>query len=960
MNINDKLYGFIIISKENIKEQSAPLYIMEHEKSGARLAYLAREDSNKTFAIAFPTLPEDDTGVFHIIEHSVLCGSEKFPVKEPFVELLKGSLNTFLNAMTYDDRTVYPVSSRNDKDFYNLTDVYLDAVFHPLMLKNESIFRQEGWHIDISDGALSYNGVVYNEMKGAYSSPDELGMMELNRLLFEGTPYSRDSGGNPRAIPSLSYENFIAAHEKHYHPSNSYVFLDGSVRLDEILPLIDSYLSEYERKEISISFPISEARCAGESVISYEIPEGEERPRARLLLGYVFSDYKHSKELLATTLICDILAGSNEAPLKKSLLDAELAEDVFVYTNRTNTQTVIIEVRGIDEKNADKIKALTEKVIRELARDGIPRDRLTATLNRIEFKMRESDYGSLPRGVANALSAYSSWLYGGSLKEALGYEDTLDSLRAELTTDYFEKALLAATVEARHSASVLMLPDEDAGKRTEKEEAKRLSELKDTLTEEALTRLSSEAKALADWQASPDTEEAVAALPRLTLEDISAIPERTSTEVYEDGGARILLHSIDTSGIMYTTLYFNASDFDKNELTLLTLLSTVLTNLPTASYEPLELKSAIKASLGSLTLNPSVTTQTDGTGRATPMLAVSLSALLTKKDAVPALLSEILLSSSFERKDIIKKLLFQLRALSEDALASGADTLAIERVEAMTSGGGAMNEYLTGFESFKAIAELARNFDAEASSLAERLGALAARLFVKNRLTLSAAGIEDREYIRALVGMFPSGSYAPEYSAIAPLGKSNEGIAIPSRVSHAAMGTALMEARNMLGTLRVVRSILSYEYLWNNVRVRGGAYGTGFVTRRSGLLLFYSYRDPSPARSLECYRSCADYLRELAESGTDLTKFIIGAVGEYDMLTTPRSAAAQAASDILTGWSYEDECKLREGMLKTSAAELKLAAELLDKATEAGAVCIAGARGTLEKIPQVSENVLTI
>ena len=960
MNINDKLYGFIIKSKETVAEQAGVLYLMEHESSGARLGYLEREDANKTFAIAFPTLPENDTGVFHIIEHSVLCGSRKFPVKEPFVELLKGSLNTFLNAMTYDDRTVYPVSSRNDKDFYNLTDVYLDAVFHPAMRENSKIFRQEGWHLEESEGTLSYNGVVYNEMKGAYSSPDELGMMALNRALFGGTAYGRDSGGDPKAIPSLSYGDFLAAHEKYYHPSNSYIYLDGSARLGEILPLIDSYLSEYERRDIKISFPKSEPRDAGETVIKYEAPEGEQRPRARLILGYVFSGFEDSKALLATTLLCDILAGSNEAPLKKALLDKGLAEEVSVYTNRTNTQTVIIEIRGIDEESKEKIKDITEKTVKELAEGGIPRDRLSATLNRIEFKMREADYGALPRGVANALSAYSSWLYGGSLAEALGYEETLAELRAELDSDYFERTLLSATLNSPHRASVLMLPDTEAGSKTESEEAERLSALKKSLTEEELSMLKEESAALAEWQASEDSEEALFKLPKLSLEDISPLPQRILTDKQSLDGAEILLHKIETNGIMYTTLYFNASDFDKEELTLLSVLSTVITNLPTESYEPLELKSAIKSSLGGFTATPSVISLTDGSGAAAPTLAVSASALLSKKQEIPRLLREVLLTSKFDRRDIIKKILLQLRALSEDALSSGADTLAIERIEAMTGVGGALNEYLTGFESFRKIAELANSFDATADAVIEKLSALAERIFLKRRLTVAVTGEGGEEYAASLIKLFPDGTAAPKTSLIQPLGKGSEGIAIPARVSHAALGATLQEARELLGPLRVARSILSYEYLWNSIRVRGGAYGTGFVTRRTGLLLFYSYRDPSPARSLECYRSCADYLRSLAADSTDLTKFIIGAIGEYDILTTPRSAAAQATSDILTGWSYERECELRKSMLGTTPESLIKVAELLERVTASPAVCVAGARAVLEKIPGVLENVLTL
>ena len=950
MKTNDRLYGFIITGATDIPECAGTLYMLEHEKTGARLAFLDREDNNKSFAIAFPTLPDDDTGVFHIIEHSVLCGSEKFPVKEPFVELLKGSLNTFLNALTYEDKTVYPVSSRCDKDFYNLTEVYLDAVFCPRMKTDASIFAQEGWHLERDEsGALGFNGVVYNEMKGAYSSPDELGFSALTSLLFEGTPYGKDSGGKPSAIPTLTYEGFKAAHDKYYHPSNAYVFLDGSVNLDEILPLIASYFDRYERG-YSVSDFCTNLRVGEREKKLTFAPTDDDDGRGKLYLGYIFSSYDKPLEQLATSLICDVLAGSNEAPLKKAILDKGLAEDVVVSTNKAKLQTLVIEMHGIDENNVEKIKAVVKETIEKLCSEGISKERLSATLGRTEFKLREADFGSFPRGVANALAAYSTWIYGGEVADALAYEDAVAELWKLIPTDYFEKLLLEATLNAPTRATVVLVPDENAEAEREMEEKALVDSLVSSLTEEELSALLERTEKMKAWQSSEDSEEALATLPMLKLEDISPVADKVRTKDYEKSGARILSHDIKTGGILYTTLYLNCADLKKEELPLLALLSSVLQNLPTESYTAEELKNKVKANLGSFSINAAPSARVDGSGDASVYLTLTASALPSKAEYIPSLAEEVLLRSDFSATDAIRRVVLQLRSIADEMVSSSPDSLARGRAEAAISRSGAISDALGGVEFVRYIKPLAQDFEEKGEKLALALSALARRIFSTSRLTVSVAGDSGEAIAEDIISRFPDGERIARFSSVEINPRENEAIITPAAISHTSKMLIAPEARELLGALRVVRSILSYEFLWNAVRVRGGAYGTGFLTRRTGLVGFYSHRDPSPRTTLNVYLECAAFLRRLAKEKTDLTKFIIGAIGEYDILYTPRSLAAQATADILTGWSAERERELRAAMISISAEDLIKVAELLESYEDESVTCIAASRSTVESI----------
>ena len=960
MNINDKIYGFKVLREVKIPDVSGTLYELLHEGSGATLYYLDRADENKTFAIGFRTLPSDDTGVFHIIEHSVLCGSDKYPVKEPFVELLKGSQNTFLNAMTYEDRTVYPVSSRNPKDFLNLVSVYMDAVLHPTALKDSRIFRQEGWHYELDDeGKLIYNGVVFNEMKGAYSSADEISVATAKATLFPDTPYKYESGGAPSAIPNLTFEQFCESHARFYHPSNAIMFLDGEVNLDDTLSLLDSFLSEYSPIEKTEEIAPQPAIDGGTTTVYYEISENEDPAgKCRLSLNYVYGSPADGKLVLATTIIIDALLGSNDAPLKKAILESGLAEDLDIFTNRTVQQSFQLEARGVREENLTALEDLIISTIKKIASEGIDKNAISSALNAIEFKLREKDYGSFPKGVAFALSVFGATNYGRAPEAALSYEADVAAVREAIGTDYFEKTLLAMTIKNPHHSKVIMLPDKDYGKKISEEENERLAKIQSAMSAEELEAIKRETVALKEWQATPDSEENLATLPTLGIEDVYISESVTPTEIHEIDGCKVINHPIETSGITYYKMYFRASDLEPEEIFALNVLSSLFMNVKTEKHTPLEIQNLAKANLGGITFAAASASSRE---EAELYFCISSSALDSRKAELRDILTEVLLTSDLADKTAIKNLLSQAKFAAEDGFSQAGHGVALGRVNAALYTDGVMKEYLSGYESYKLLCGLIDNFDLQINGFIEKITAIHKKVTTKERVIFSITGEFDKDYVKTLVDALPSDGVKPGKTTIKPLGFKSEAIIVPSRVSYAVMGVdGGADVEKNLGALMVSRTILSYEYLWNQIRVLGGAYGAGFIARRQGFIGCYSYRDPSPVASIGKYADCGKFIGNLAGEGTDLTKFIIGAIGEYDTLATPRLAGARATADYLYGWTAEDDAKVLSDMKSTDKEALAKVAELLTEVFANAVTCVVGSREHIEANKDKFDNIIEI
>ena len=956
MNLNEKYYGFLIKKATEIPEIKATLFEGEHEKSGAKLLFLDREDENKTFSITFKTTPEDSTGVFHIIEHSVLGGSRKYTVKEPFVELLKSSLNTFLNAMTFPDKTMYPVASRNDTDFLNLVSVYLDGVLHPAILTKKNIFLQEGWHYayDKENDEITRTGVVLNEMRGAFSSPDEVASFHLNEMLYPDTCYKFESGGEPSHITNLNYEDFVKSHEKYYHPSNSEIFLDGSVDLDAILPLIDSYLSEYERKECEIEIHDQPKISPVSREIEYEIsPNESPEDKARMAIGFLSTRYDEQKKNVATTILLDAIASSNETPLKKPLIDSGLCEDVdFIPLDSIKQNAITVDFKNITDGKIAELSELFYRTAKKIYDEGIDKKTLSASLDSLEFRMREKDFGTMPIGIIYAMATLESSLYGGDPAQNLSYEKSFASLREEIDGRYFEELLSELFLKNEHKATLIMKPSATLGEERAKKELEEMKAFKESLTKEALAELIAEDEALISWQNTPDTPQQLATIPSLKISDVPKDIEKIPRDIKEIDGVTVLHHDLATNGIIYADLYFDTSDLSPEEIFELRLLISLTENVRTEKRSAIELQNVMKSELGSFGISMTPFSQR---GKATRIYTtVSASFLESKKESALSLIPEILYTSVYKNKEIAHNILRQLKMASEEGFVSSGHLAAFRRASAYVNRESAILEYYSGYEAHMSIKRLDEDFDNEFEGLADRLSALAKRIFTKERLTVSVTAPADEDFERNMISCIHDGVGVPEASDIPPLGKRNEGIIIPAQASYAAMASNVyLVGEELCGSINVARSLLSYGYLWNAVRVQGGAYGVGLIARNNGNVGFYSYRDPSPERTLGCYRDTSAALREFAHGDEDITKFIIGAIGDASPLTTPKLKAALSATRYLRGVSYEDECRVRREMLEVDRSELLRIADVIDKIVETDAICIVAGKDKLDSCKEL-------
>lgn len=949
MKTGEAYYGFEITSARYSAELGGTLYEGTFKKNGARLAYLDREDTNKTFAIAFKTIPEDSTGVFHIIEHSVLCGSDKYPVKEPFVELLKGSLNTFLNAMTYPDKTVYPVSSRNDKDFQNLVSIYMDAVFRPRAVTDPNIFRQEGWHYEINseDEEPIFKGVVFNEMKGAYSSADRLAAEYMDALLYPDVCYGKDSGGDPEVIPELTYKQFCDSHARYYHPSNSRIFLDGKVNLDEILPIIASYIDGYDRLDVRSDIPIQPAVGHVERTVEFEIGESEDEDgKCRLYLGYLFGKFDQLERISAASIISTVLTGTNESPLKKALLSKGLCEDVDMYVNDgIQEPSLIIGIKNIKRERIDEAKETVLSVLREQAERGMDRENLTAALNRAEFKAREKDFG-YPTGLVYGLSSLTTWLYGGDPMDSMTMEPVFAALREKLGTRYYEELLTDIVENSKNSAGLVMLPSKTIGERRRKKESDRLAAAKASWSHDELSDILKMNRGLAEWQKSGDTEAALATIPALTLSDIADKPEPIDCTVGNTDGVRVISHKLRTDGITYLSLLFDISGLDGEEITAASFLCAVLSNVRTGKHSVTSLQNEVKKNLGSLTFSTTGYTNDKGF---TPYIRVSASALDIKRDFMNEIIPEVLYTSDFGDYETLRNLLRQTKIMLSESFTDAGHLAALTRCAAMITAEGAFCERTDGYEAYSVLKEWDKNFDKCKEKLSKTLADIAKRVFTRERLTVSLTSDDGKEFEREIISRVSiSGEKVPACD-IVPLRKERVGIAIPAQIAFALEGSNLRTLGVPFdGAGQVARNILNYEYLWNVVRVQGGAYGVGLILRAGSRdAMLYSYRDPSPARTLGCYAKGADFLREFAASGRALTKYIIGAVGVTDPLLSPRAAGELSTTKELTGRTYEDDCRLRRELIECRPEDILSFADTLDRMINDGAVCVVGAKEKL-------------
>jgi len=953
MQIGNVIHNFRITNVRRLEELNCSLWEMAHEKTGAQLVWLDRADENKTFAIAFKTIPTDSTGVFHILEHSVLCGSDKYPVKEPFVELLKSSVNTFLNAMTYPDKTVYPISSRNDKDYLNLLDVYMDAVLHPAIYHKPEIFRQEGWRYELREGQDPvYQGVVFNEMKGAYASADSVLEHAMNRLLFPDNCYSAESGGHPEHIPDLTYEQFIANHQKFYHPSNSRIILVGSVALEDALAHIDGYLAPYTRQEACFPIPMQEAVPYKEERILYEIGE-EESCDARTIVscGSMLGRFDEQEKLYAAAVLRDYLAGDNDAPLKQAILGAGLGQDVKLNIHDGIQQNwVSWEVWNTDEEKLESIKETVNKVLTELADNGLDQGRLEACFNRFAFQLRDKDGGWAPRSLAESLTMLDSWLYDGDPAQYLLTEDVLNALEAKLSGDYFQDLIRGLFLENPHKAMSILVPSQTLGKEKQEKEAARVQAECAAWTEADRARIEAEGKSLAQWQQTPDSPEALATIPMLQLSDIDPTPEKLPVTVGEQDGVTVLKHEVP-SGLTYLNLHFDVSDLSAQELPAAALLTRLLGKLPTAKHSSAQLQMLTKQKIGKLRFAPTVYSGDHPSIR----LAAEMVCLDNQKEVAAQLLCEILTDTLFEDKALLKNLLNQTMMQLQMEIVGAGHRYAMTGACAMLSGSGAAKEIMEGSSFIQWVKARCAQED-QLDVLAAQLKTIAQKAFCAKRMTVSVS-CHSESLVGAVLGVFPQGSAAGTMQ-IAANDANQVGIPIPAPVGFASKASNVKNhGGKSHGSSNVLANVLNFSYLWNEIRVQGGAYGCGFGARPDGDLFFYTYRDPQPGRSLGIFDKAADFIRGFCAQNTDLTPMILGALASVDPLMNVKQKIALAEGRFFKKTTYEDVCRTRRELIGTTNEDLLALTQALENVAADNAVCVVAGQPLLDACGQLLQEV---
>ena len=943
MNPGTILHGFELKYSQPLPELKATLHRFTYQKNGADTIWLERDDDNKSFSIAFKTVPQDSTGVFHILEHSVLNGSEKYPLREPFVDLLKSSLATFLNAMTFPDKTMYPVSSRNDKDFLNLIDVYMDAVLHPLSLRDPHSFRQEGWHyeLDSADGELTINGVVFNEMKGAYTSQDEMIRDQINVQLYPDNCYGCDSGGNPDHIPELTYEQYLANHRRFYHPSNAYIFLDGKVDLDAVFVKLDGFLSPYDRIDPDADIAMQSPIAPADKTVYYAIgPDDDEKNKALLGEGWVYGRFDELEKNLAVSALVDVLAGSNDAPLTRALLDAGLCEDVALEQSDGRQQMhVHLVLKNCDPDKREEIWALVDDVLRQQAEQGLDKKRLNSVLSRMEFLNREKDFGRISKGLIYAIISMNTWLYGGDPAAPLSQETLFPSLYAMAGEGGFEQLLREVFLENRHHARVIMLPSKTIAGEKREAEKRRLAAVKAGWSDQQVQQVISDFAALRERQSRPDTPEQQATLPRLSLSDIpetcAPVPNRTAK--IED--TALLHQDVDTAGISYLTMYFSLADFTAEELSRAAILAPLMGNIATEHYDVAALKSETNEKLGRLAIFPQIHA---GRKQAGAFVTVNIAVLESHKQDAVALADEILNHSLFTDEAYILNLIRQNRIGMEQAIMMQGNAYAARHASAALSPVGAMSEH---FQGMSLLRQLQKEEKAFGPDTLRWMDALAKRIFTRERVTLSLTGPMDEAWLRAARDVLRSAPMG-EPVALTPLQGKADGFMIPSEIGFAAR-VADLPADNR-GAVQVAAQFLTFDFLWNVIRVKGGAYGTGFRSTETGTMEITSFRDPNAAQSLRSFCQTADALRAFCQSDADLTQYIISTIGGIDPLRTPRSIGVEAAWMYFSGTTEEERMQEWNQVLHTTKAQLLAFADVLDAACARSSVCVIGGQTSLD------------
>ncbi len=953
MNL-ENLQAYTVISKQRIEELKSDGWLLKHNKTGARVALLSNDDENKVFYIGFRTPPKDSTGVAHIIEHTVLCGSEKYPIKDPFIELAKGSLNTFLNAMTYPDKTVYPVASCNDKDFKNLMDVYLDAVFHPNIYREEKIFRQEGWHYEMENAGddLTINGVVYNEMKGAFSSPDDVLYREIMNSLYPHTSYAVESGGDPDVIPELAYEDFLAFHQRYYHPSNSYIYLYGDMDMEERLAYLDrEYLSKYDA--LAVDSALATEPPFGQCVLvekEYSIMESEpEEGNTYLSYNVSLGENLDREVSVGFQALADAVVGAPGAPVRKALLDAGIGTDISSFYEADVKQPYFsIVAKNAEGEQREAFVSIIEETLKSLSEDGVEKKALRAALNHDEFKYREADYGSYPKGLMYGLQMFETWLYDDKKPfDYLELGETYKTLKKEVDSSFYEEMIRIRLLKNTHKSVVVVRPVKGLTGKRDKALAKKLAAKKAAMTQEEIARIVEETEALAAYQEAPDREEDLKKIPLLAREDIGKKARPYCNEELHAGDTALLYHDIYTNGIGYLRFLFDLRQVPEELFPYVGLLQVMLGLVDTEKRSYSELYNEIHLQTGGIVPAVNVYTNADDLSKYKLTFELKVKTLYENLPKAFELAGEILTESVYTDAKRLFELVAENRSGKQAQMMDAGHSLAAGQALSYLSKQAYLMDQVNGLAFYRLLEGLEKDFEGKKEELSDNMERLVRYIFRPENLmvdfTAERNGLEGLEkLIEGLKAKLYRESVEGKPYVPRPV-KKNEGLMSSAQIQYVCRaGNYADKGLSYTGALRVLKVVMSYEYLWMQVRVKGGAYGCMCQFGKTGESYFVSYRDPNLEKTIEVYEKAADFVAGFDADERTMTQYIIGAVSALDMPLTPAAWGTYSLAGYMTGLAFEKVQKERDELLSADAETIRKLAAHIRAFMEDDCLCVVG------------------
>jgi len=950
--------AYKIIKEEGIRSLNGKGLLLEHKQSGARVFMVSNEDENKVFNIAFRTPPKDDTGLPHIMEHSVLCGSRKYPLADPFVELAKGSLNTFLNAMTYPDKTIYPIASCNAQDYRNLMDVYLDAVFYPNIYNEPKILEQEGWHYELEDleGELSFNGVVYNEMKGASSLAEQVLFKQINAGLFPNHPYGYDSGGKPEAITDLTKEDFLAFHKSYYHPSNSFIFLYGDIDVEEQLTWLDTmYLSQFTRIQIDSTLKIVPAfKQMHYSVKPYAVAaEAGKEKQTYLSYNVALPHTVDAYEDIALEVLTYLLLEAPGAFLKEALLDLGIGEDIFgSYDGALKQATLSVVVKNANPEDENIFIQCVEETLEKLVKEGIPKKKLIAAINIFEFRMREADFGSYPKGILYSIKLLDTWLYGGEPFECFDYDGQFKRLREEAKTGYFEQLVVDYILENTHKLALQLVPEPTLLIQYEEEMKNKLEAYKEVLSQEEQKELIEATKALKAYQSKVETAEVLASIPVLKLSDIDKKEKYVTYTTIEEATVKYVLHKTFTNDIVYITLAFDIQQISLDEVPYVELLTEFLGKLSTEKYSYSTLSDEMNLVTGGISYNTKIYGAYEDPNACQPKLEVSFKSFANKFQETVDLVYEIINHTQLEDTNRLKQLLEEIKSRQKMYLISNGHAASMSRASSYISRTGQYQDQLSGIGFYQFLEKIVETDDYTA--LSKKLAVLLRKIIRQvNTVVLINAQENDTQKVKIslseMMAKLEKGCVIVG-SEQRTMDVTNEGFQSAGKVQYCSLaGNYVQENYKYTGHMQVLQTIVGLDYMWREIRMKGGAYGGVFRLTKTGLMYLSSYRDPNLAQTYETYQALPKYIQNLDLDKRELAKYIIGTISRLDQPLTPRMTGEKALALEILERDQKVAQKERDEVLGTDVEVLRALAELVEKVLKQNHICTIGNEKKVEE-----------